>query len=84
MLWLWCRPAATALTPSMATSICCRCGKRERKKEREREREKERKEGRREEKRKRKKTVNKAPTLDGRTGPPNTFDSVNIYWKPTI
>ena len=27
MLWLWCRlVAATYLTPSLGTSICCRCG----------------------------------------------------------
>ena len=26
LLWLWCRPAATALIdPSLGTSICCRC-----------------------------------------------------------
>ena len=27
LLWLWCRPAATGLipTPSLGTSICCRC-----------------------------------------------------------
>ena len=34
LLWLWCRPAATALirTPSLGTSICCRCGPRKGKK----------------------------------------------------
>ena len=28
LLWLWCRPAATALIrlPSLGTFICCRCG----------------------------------------------------------
>ena len=30
LLWLWCRPAATApiLTPSLGTSMCCECGPR--------------------------------------------------------
>ena len=34
LLWLWCRPAATALigNPSLGTSICCRSGPRNSKK----------------------------------------------------
>ena len=31
LLWLWCRPAVTSLTPSLGTSICCECGPKKKK-----------------------------------------------------
>ena len=36
LLWLWCRPAATAAnwTPSLGTSLCSRCNHRKGKKKR--------------------------------------------------
>ena len=55
LLWLWCRPSATAPI-RLGTSICLGCGpkktkerKKERKKERERKKEKERKKERKKE-----------------------------------
>ena len=33
LLWLWCRPSAIAdLTPSLGTSLCCKCGPKKKKK----------------------------------------------------
>ena len=32
LLWLWCRPVAVALIPSLGTSICLRCGPKKQKK----------------------------------------------------